>query len=386
MIDTNLLLMIALVLFATKSLSIITLRLHLPQVVGALMAGILLGPAVLGMVEPSETISSIADIGVLILLFSAGMETDFKELRHSLKSSTLIAALGIALSLTTGFGVALLILGPSVEAFFVGIIIASTSTSITVEALHELGKLKSKSGMTIMSTSVIDDIIGIVILAVVLGMSAGNGFSTFTVGFTLLRIALFFIFAIICGMGVNRVFNYMYDKFGERRRLSIFALAFCLIMAFLAEMLGLAGITGAYIAGIALCNTRCVERLEVNTNVLSYMFFTPIFLANIGLNAVFEDLNGTIILFTVLLAAAAMLSKIIGCGLGAKISRLSNQESLQIGAGMMTRGEITLIVASKGIAHNLLDPQLFSSIIIVVLITVLITPIALKLVYSSKTS
>jgi Kef-type K+ transport system membrane component KefB len=291
--------------------------------------------------------------------------------------------LGIALAITCGFGVALLVMGPSLESFFIGVVIASTSTSITVEALHEMDKLKTKSGTAIMGVSIIDDIIGIVILAIVLGMS-GSGFSIGTIGITLVKIVAFFIFAVICGFGVNKLFILMYDRLGVKRRLSIFALAFCFLMAYLAEQFGLASITGAYIAGVAFCNTQCAEYLETKVTVLSYMIFTPVFLANIGIHASFEGLSGSVILFTALLVVVSMLSKVIGCGLGARISKFSNSESLQIGIAMMTRGEITLIVASKGISHNLMDSQLFSSIIVVVLITVLITPIFLKAVYKTK--
>jgi len=381
--DIQLLLIIALVLFSTKAMSLLTKKLHLPQVVGALMAGILLGPAVFNFIQPSETLSSMADIGVLLLLFSAGMETDFAKLRRSLGSSTVIAAMGIILAVGGGFGIAMLFGLSGIEAFFIGVIIASTSTSITVEALHELGKLKSTSGTAIMGTSVMDDILGIVILAVVLGMSTG-GVSIASVGITLVRIIIFFIFATICGFGVNKLFNYMYGKFGIKRRFSIFALAFCFLMSFLAEQFGLASITGAFIAGIAFCNTRCVEQLETSTNTLSYMFFTPVFLANIGLHVNFAGLDGRIFLFTAFLVAVAMLAKIIGCGAGAKMCNYKNSESLQVGVGLMTRGEITLIVASKGIAHSLLDPGLFSSIILVVLVTVLLTPILLSVSYRSE--
>ena len=273
--DIYLLLVIALVLFATKSLSILTLRLHLPQVVGALAAGILLGPAVFGLVEPNEVLSSIADMGVLILLFSAGMETDFRELRHSLKSSTLIAVMGIAVSLAFGFGVALLIFGPSMEAFFIGVIIASTSTSITVEALHELGKLKTKSGTAIMGTAVVDDILGIIILALILGMVTGDGFSGFTIGLTLVRIVGFFIFAIICGMGINKLFNYMYDKFGERRRLSIFALAFCFIIFSPASTTGGGLGKDNFLAEGTLAGSYATITSRIG---LRNMFFKPFFL------------------------------------------------------------------------------------------------------------
>jgi len=378
--EIELLLGIGLVLFSTKALSLLTRRLHLPQVVGALMAGVLLGPAVFNFIEPTEAIGQLAEIGVLLLLFSAGMETDFTKLKKSIGSSTLIASFGVILSVVGGFGVAVLLLGFSMEAFFIGVIIASASTSITVEALHEIGKMKSPAGTAIMGASVVDDILGIVILAVVIGMSMG-GVSVSSIGITLLRILAFFIFAVLCGYCINKAFNYMYGKMGRRQWFSIFALAFCFLMAYLAEQFGLASITGAYIAGIAFCNTRCVEQLETDTSVLSTTFFTPLFLANIGLHASFTGLTMWHILFSAGLLLVAIFGKIFGCGLAARLSGFKNRESLQIGVGLMARGDITFIVASKGIVHGLFNEELFSSIIIVVLVTVLIAPILLSVAF-----
>jgi Kef-type K+ transport system membrane component KefB len=383
MIDTHIFLAIALILLSTKLSAIFTSRFHMPQVLGALLAGILLGPSVFNLVEPNETIETLAEFGVIILLFSAGMETDLRQLRNSFKSSLLIASLGIAAALGGGFAVAMLFGKPSFESFFIGVIIASTSTSITVEALQEMGKLKTKSGTSIMGTAIIDDILSIVILAVVLGRGA-DGFSVASITITLSKIIVFFVFAFIFGLGVNKLFNLMSERFGRSRRLSIFALSYCFLLAYIAEFLGLAAITGAYLAGIALCSTRCVEYLEEQTHVLSYMIFTPIFIANIGLQTTFEGLDGSRLLFTAALVGIAIISKMLACGFGAKICRFSNKESAQIGIGMVSRGEVTIIVAAKGLIAGFIEPQLFSSVIAVILVTVIITPILLRLAYASK--
>jgi len=172
--------------------------------------------------------------------------------------------------------------------------------------------------------------------------------------------------------------------FGEKRRLTIFAIAYCFLMAYLAELMGLADITGAYLAGIAFCSTRYVETLETRTHSLSNLFFTPVFLANIGLHTSFSGMSGNLILFTALLVVISMLSKLIGCGLGAKISRFSNKESFQVGVGMIARGEVSFIVAAKGIARNFISPAMYPVVIIVVLATVFVTPLLLKVAYSEK--
>ncbi|MCL1806539.1 MAG: cation:proton antiporter [Oscillospiraceae bacterium] len=381
-IDNHIILVFALILFLTKFCGIITKRIHLPQVVGALVAGVLLGPAVFNLAEHNETISVVADLGVIVLLFSAGMETDFKQLRSSVKSSALIAVAGVVLSIAGGFAAALFITGePSFECFFIGVIIASTSASIGIEALHEMGRLKTKSASGIIGAAVIDDILGIVLLAVVLGLGEG-GLSVASIAATLGKIILFFLFAIGAGFAANKLFGLINSKFGETRRLSIFALAFCFLMAYLAEQFGLSDITGAYIAGLALSSTRFVDYLEDKTNVLSYMLLSPVFFASIGLQVVFTGFNGKTAVFCGLLLLSALLSKLLGCGLGAKICGYSNRESVQIGAGMITRGEVSIIIAGRGIGAGLMDASLFSPIIAVVIITVLIAPVLLKAAFS----
>ena len=383
MIDTHIFLTIALILLSTKFIAMLTRRIHMPQVLGSLLAGILLGPAVFNLVEPNETIETLAEFGVIILLFSAGLETDLRQLRKSFKSSLLIAALGISVALGSGFAIAALFGKSSFESFFIGVIIAASSTSITVEALQEMGKLKTKSGTAIMGTAIIEDILIIIILAVILS-GGTSGFSVASTVITLSKIIVFFAFACIFGLGVNKLFNLMDEKFGHKRRLSVFALAYCFLLAYIAEFLGLAAITGAYLAGIALCTTRCVDYLEEKTHVLSYMIFTPVFIANIGLQTSFSALNGSVLLFTAALIGAAIFSKITACGLGAKICKFSSRESIQIGVGMVSRGEITIIIAVKGLIAGFIEPQLFSSVIAVILVTVIITPVLLRFAYSDK--
>jgi Kef-type K+ transport system membrane component KefB len=357
----------------------------MPQVVGALFAGIVLGPSVLGFIEPSETLAVIAELGVIVLLFTAGMEMDFKELRSLLKPSFIIALFGILLAIGGGFLAAAAIGIPPFESFFIGVIIASTSTSITVEALHEMDKLKTKSGSALLSTAVIDDILGILVLAVVLGIgNSGGDFGIAAVGFILLKILGFFTFAVVCGFVFNKLLSFINNKSGESQRISIFALAFCFLMSYIAEQFGLANIAGAFIAGIAFCNTRYVTYVERNTHVLSFMFLSPVFFASIGINMVLEEFSTDMVIFVALLLVAALVSKLVGCGVGAKICKFSNTEALRIGTGMMTRGEVSIIVASKGIAAGVLDPAMLSSIIIVVIITVILAPVLLKIVYRDR--
>ena len=261
MFDAHILLIIALILLTTKAFSITMKSIHMPQVIGALIAGVLLGPAVFKVAEPNETISAIAEFGVIFLLFSAGMETDFRQLKGMLKPSLLISILGVVVALGGGFALALLFsktLGLSLfQSFFIGVVIASMSTSIMVEALSEMGKLKTKTGTALLGASVFDDILVIIVLAVTMGIGS-SGFSLLSLGIILLKIIAFFAFAIGAGLLVNKLFNWAFARKGDKRRFTVFAIAYCFLMAYLAELFGLADITGAYIAGVAFCSTRCV--------------------------------------------------------------------------------------------------------------------------------
>ena len=392
MFNTYILLIIALILLTTKAFSIAMKTIHMPQVIGALIAGVLLGPAVFKLIDPTaeiyKPIAVLAEFGVILLLFSAGLETDFRLLKGVLKPALLVSILGVVVALGGGFGLALLFsktLGLSVfQSFFIGVVIASMSTSITVEALSEMGKLKSKTGTALLGASVFDDILVIMVLAVTMGIGS-SGFTFLSLGIILIKIIVFFAFAIGAGLLVNKLFNWAYARIGEKRRFTVFAIAYCFLMAYLAELFGLADITGAYIAGVAFCSTRCVEYLETKTHWISYMFFTPVFLANIGIHTSFKGMTSSMILFTVLLVVTAILTKFLGCGLGAKLSKFTNRESAQVGAGMIARGEVSFIVASKGIALGYLGSIMYPSVIMVVLVTVLITPLLLKAAYPKET-
>jgi Kef-type K+ transport system membrane component KefB len=383
MVDVDLFLAIAIILFSTKAFSLLVRRLHVPQVTGALFAGVIMGPAIFGLIQPSIYITTLAELGVILLLFTAGMETDYRELRKSLKASILVSVIGLAASLGGGYLISKLFGIPTFESFFIGVVLASMSTSITVETLLEMDKLKTKSGTTIMGAALFDDIIVIMMLAVIMGRGE-EAFTIASMSFLLLKIVVFFILAIGAGYGVNKFYDFYSKKFYRTRRLTIFAIAYCFLMAYVAEQLGLADITGAYLAGIAFCNTRCVDYLETRTHMLSYMFFTPVFLANIGLSVSFSAINVNMLLFMGALTIISIVAKAGGCGLGARISSLSTRESLQIGSGMIARGEVSFIVAAKGMMLGVFSPDHLPVIIFITLITIFIAPFLMKLAFKEK--
>ncbi|MCL2109541.1 MAG: cation:proton antiporter [Oscillospiraceae bacterium] len=384
----NLLLMLALVLILTKTFGLFTRRIHLPQVVGALLAGVVLGPALLNIVRPNELIGALADIGVILLMFSAGLETDLQQLRCSLRQSLTIAVLGAILPLAGGFALASLFGLGFYESIFIGVILTATSVSITAETLTEMGKLSTKAGTVILGAAVIDDILGVVILLLAITFGGGGGVGAESggmemaaVGLTLLKICLFFVLAIVCGVYMSKFFGFLSNKFGNRRRLCIFGLAFCFFFAYIAEYFGVSDIIGAYFAGLALCSNKSEHYIHDKVSTLSFMFFSPIFFVSVGLMMTFDGLTASTVIFTALLLIVAIATKLFGCGLGGRICGYSKRLCFQIGAGMVSRGEVAIVIAVKGIAIGLMDSGLFSGVIIVVIVTTLLTPILLKVAF-----
>lgn len=389
------LLSLAIILMTTKVLGLLTRKFEMPQVVGALLAGLLIGPAVFNIVKETSFIDQVSEMGVIVLMFSAGLETDIKELKESGRASFVIALIGVLVPLIGGYGVSCLFNRPDIIAsdaagsiflqnMFIGVILTATSVSITVETLKEMGKLKTRAGNAILGAAIIDDILGIIALTVITSLAD----SSVNIVFVLLKIFAFFVFAGVLGM----IFYFLYKKWTssykkDMRRFVIVAFAFCLFMAFCAErFFGVADITGAYIAGVVISNTKSVKYIASRFDTLSYMLLSPIFFASIGLKVVLPQMTKAIILFAVVLVIVAVLTKVIGCGLGARACRYSGRESLQIGAGMISRGEVALIVANKGNSVGLMSSNFLGPVVIVVVVTTILAPVLLKIVFKSKTA
>ena len=387
--DYSYLISIALILLSTKVLGLFSKVVRLPQVVGALLAGIILGPACLGIVHSTEMLSNLSEIGVIVLMFAAGLETDIDELKRSGKASFLIALIGVLVPLAGGAAVAYFFNDSTdsnvmLQNIFIGIILTATSVSITVETLKEMGKLSTRAGNAILGAAIIDDILGIIALTVVISMAD----ESVNIGIVLLKILGFFAFTFVAAVGYHYAFKKWTDNSAVKlRRYVVISFVFCLVLAYCAEVFfGVADITGAFFAGLALSGTKKSEYISKRFDTLSYMLLSPIFFAGIGLKVELPKMNGEIVLFTVLLCVVAALTKVIGCGLGAKICKYTSKESLQIGVGMISRGEVALIVANKGEAVGLMSDKFFAPVIIMVVFTTVVTPVLLKLVFKDKTS
>lgn len=383
---------VAIILMSTKVLGLATKRINLPQVVGALMAGLILGPACLGLVEKTEFISSLSEIGVIVLMFSAGLETDIGELKKCGKASFIIAVIGVIVPLLGGFAVSALFntgentltTSKFLQNIFIGIILTATSVSITVETLKELGKLSTRAGNAILGAALIDDILGIVALTVVTSLANPE----VEIATVLLKILGFFVFAALFGVLFHILFVRWTDRTTEKlHRYNVMSFAFCLLFAYIAEaFFGVADITGAFLAGILISTSTKNKYISSRIETLSYMLLSPVFFASIGLNVTLPKMGASIVAFAGLLLVVAVLTKIIGCGLGAKTCGYSTKESLQVGIGMVSRGEVALIVANKGAAVGLMSANFFGPIVIMVVITTIITPILLKIVFAEKES
>ncbi|QPJ85581.1 cation:proton antiporter [Sarcina sp. JB2] len=382
---------IAVILLSTKALGLVTKRFKLPQVVGALLAGLVLGPAVLNILHETDFIQQLAELGVIVLMFTAGLETDIKELKKSGVASVVIAILGMIVPLILGFILANFFntnnsLDSSLflQHMFIGVILTATSVSITVETLRELGKLNSNAGNAILGAAIIDDILGIIALTII--SSCASSDTSTNIWIVIGKILLFFILSIMVGIVVFRLMNKeMKTHNTDLRRFVIFSFVFCLLLSYVAEeFFGVADITGAFIAGLILSGTERKHYILSRFETSSYMLLSPIFFASIGIKVEIPKMSKEIIIFSILLIIIAVISKIIGCGLGAKLCKYTNSEALQIGTGMVSRGEVALIMANKGNALGLMSSIFFGPVVIMVVITTIISPILLKLVFHKE--
>lgn len=382
---------LALILLSTKVLSLVTKRFKLPQVVGALLAGLILGPAVFNIIEEIDFIRQLAEVGVIVLLFNAGLESNLSEFKKSGKTSFIVAVMGVIIPLIGGTILAYCInhgkvenVSAFVQNIFIGSVLTATSVSITVETLRELGKVSTSVGNIIVGAAIIDDVLGMLVLTIITSL-VGSSVSVIKV---IVKIVGFFIFSIIVGIITYKLFNKWVDKYDiDKRRFVIVSFVICLLLSFSAEeFFGVADITGAYIAGLVLSSNKETIYITKRFETLSYILLSPVFFASVGLNVKLPDLNGEIVIITIALIVVAILTKIIGCGLGAKLCGYNNMESIQIGSGMITRGEVTLIIASKGLALGLMSSYFLTPVILMVVFTSIFTPILLKIVFSKDKS
>ncbi|MBQ3118681.1 MAG: cation:proton antiporter [Clostridia bacterium] len=384
---------LAIILTAAKLMGLLARKCKVPQVVGEILAGLLIGPSVLGLIEQTDFLSYMAEIGVILIMFSAGLETNLRDMIKTGPFACAVAVCGVFVPLLFGtllymafYGIAAIGSIHFYKAVFIGVILTATSVGITVKALSELGKLKSELGTAIVSAAIIDDIIGIMVLTLVVGIGGNTSGGTAEILTVLVKTLLFFVFAIVVGLIFYRIFQWLdQGRHVHTQRIPIFGLALCMALAYSAEkFFGVADVTGAYLAGIILCNIRDAEYIDRKMSVSSYMMFGPVFFAGIGLKTNIEGMTWMMFAFSVCFVIVALISKIVGCSAISKLCGHNTTDSLIIGVGMMTRGEVALIVAQKGLSVGLLDPLYFTPVIILIVVSSILTPIILKILFNKK--
>lgn len=377
---------IALILLTTKVFGMITKRLQMPQVVGALIAGLVMGPAMLNIIHSTEFLSQVSELGVIVMMFTAGLGTSLNDLKQTGKAGFLVALCGVIVPLIGGTILSLFFntsTDPNafIQNVFIGVVLTATSVSITVEALKEMGKLNTVVGNTILAAALIDDVLGLIALTIVTSIGGSADANLLVV---LLKIVAFFVLVVVVGIVVKKAMDWYIANVHstDLQRYPIFAFILCLILSFCAEeFFGVADITGAFAAGLIISTTSKAKYIELKFAPLSYLLLTPIFFASIGLKVELPEMNATIVIFSILLVVVAVLTKWIGCGLGAKLCGLKGHQCKQIGVGMVCRGEVALIVADKGAALGLMPEVFFGPVIIMVVATTILTPILLKFAY-----
>lgn len=402
------LLPLALILILSKLLGLSAKKIGLPQVVAMLLTGIIIS---LIKYIPNQTVINesaleglgfLGKIGVVLIMFSAGLETDVKIIKSTGAEAVLITILGVICPMGLGFLVSHLFF-PDASVYsklFYGIIITATSVSVTVATLKELGKLDSPIGTAIVSAAILDDIIGIVLLSLASGLSSstddpadvlgklfqpvfGGKLSVISV---FIKVVLFFVFIIVFGILYRKLFKHLDEKYPHHRRLALIGFGACFLFAYASEFLfGIADITGAYFAGIMISGLNGAKYVDEKVSQSCYLLFAPVFFANIGINANFGGITSAMLLFGICYIAAALIGKFVGCGVGALVFKTGIRNSLRAGIGMMARAEVVLVCTQKGVDYGLVSKDIYPFILILIILTSFIVPILLKLTYKGET-
>ncbi|WP_242219035.1 cation:proton antiporter [Bacillus cereus group sp. BfR-BA-01380] len=371
---------LAVILLSTKLAGDLSVRLGQPSVLGKLIVGIIIGPAALGLIDNTDLLKQLSEVGVILLMFMAGLETDLKELNENRNSSFAVAVGGIIIPFLGGYVAGLIMGMEQANAVFIGLLLCATSVSISVQTLRDLGKMKTRESTTMLGAAVFDDILVVILLAFAMSFLGADDVNLTMV---ILKKVVFFAAIILIGWkGVPMVMRWLSPLRVSESIISA-ALIICFSFAYFGELLGIAGIIGAFAAGIAISQTDYKHEVEKKVEPIAYAMFVPIFFVSIGMNITFAGI-GDQIWFIVILTVIAVLTKLIGCGLGARMTGFDLQSSTIIGSGMVSRGEVALIIAGQGLVSGLLAKDYFTAIVIVVILTTMITPPMLKKTFAIK--
>lgn len=368
------------ILLATLIGGQLSSRLNLPAVIGELLAGIIVGPAVLNIVQPNDMIKIFSDLGVILLMFLAGLESDLKILVKLLRPSFLVAVCGMIIPIIVAYATGIFFHFSQLESIFLGLTFAATSVSISVAVLQEMGRLNSKEGLTILGAAVVDDLLSILLLSVATSMigvaTAKNSAGLKLILAIFLQILYLFLLAFISVKIIPRLFK-LSQKITLPASETLIAMIVIILSAWGAEMVGLSNVIGAFFTGLALSKTQTQKALKQNFTAIGYSSFIPVFFVSIGLEMSIKSIANDFLLF-LLLTVGSILSKLIGAGLGAKIAGFTNSNAFLVGTGMVSRGEMALVVAQIGLSNHLLAPTAYSTVIGAIIMTTVLSPFLLK--------
>jgi len=374
---------LALILVTAKLSGYLSSRVGLPSAMGQIIGGILIGVSFLDLVTYGEGIRLISDIGVVMLLFLAGLETDIEEFKRVGLPSFVVASLGVLVPFVFGYALAVEWGYPRMEALFLGGVMTATSVSLTANVLLEMKRLRSKVGSTVLAAAVVDDVLGIIILTILVAMSTKGAVSPLDVGVILAEVSAFFLLSYLLGGGVIKEVLRSSHRINLPETVTSVAIVIMLLFAYLAERFEIAAITGSYLAGVLVAGSEDAKKITDKMITLGYSLFIPVFLVGVGAETDVRVLSAAGS-FTLLYSLLAVIGKVLGCGAGALLTGFRKLEALQIGVGMIPRMEVGLIMANIGLAEGVLTPGSFSIAVAMVLVTTLVTPPLLKVVFSAR--
>ncbi|MEG0568485.1 MAG: cation:proton antiporter [Clostridium sp.] len=386
-------LQVGIILVVGEILGVISQKLKMPKVLGFLLSGIIIGPSLFNLVDNNEPIQVMAQIGVIFLMFMAGLETDVDKFKEAGASSFLIAIGGIIVPFLFGAGATYMFTGNMTESIFVGVILTATSVAITVQTLNELGKLNTKASINIIGAAIIDDILGIIILSIAIMLVAPGASEVAGAAGIMLVVGKILAFLIISGIAIKflpKIITKIMEggnKKAKTETLILITAGLTIIFSiFVEEALGIAAITGAYVAGLILSLTKYGHDVEEKFTSISTYLVSPIFFSSIGLTIDMKTLSSDVILPIIVISLAAVVGKLIGCAVPAKLYGMSKQESMQIGVGMISRGEVAIITATLGLSKGIITDTMYPTLLVVIIVTTIVTPLLLKVVFKEKTA
>lgn len=366
-------------LLATQVVAHLCRRVEIPEVIGQILVGIIVGPALLNWVHLDEMMNEFQEIGVIILMFIAGLESDLSLLKKYLRPAVIVAVIGVIVPVLVMGGASYLFGFTKMESLFIGVIFSATSVSISVAVLREFKRLDSREGATILGAAVADDIIGVIMLSIMISMINGSqgGHTNMPLGMALLLQVLFFGGTYLVVRWLAPYLMHLSERLLTVAAPSVMAMIICLGMAALADYVGLSGAVGSFFAGIAVANTHRKETIDRSFIPIGYALFIPLFFVSVGLNMRFDNLQRSFV-FVIVMTILACLTKLLGCGAGAKLSGFNLPSSYVVGSGMVARGEMALITAQIGYEAHLMSSMYYSDVITVIILATVLAPFMLK--------